>query len=152
MDGWGKRMCGSFHGWLDRLMVDEWMDGQRDRWMSKWSSHEWMNRWTGGWLHGWIDGWVDESMSSIRMWLDDGVIHQWLNRRVSGFTGERIDGWAWVGRGTGLWGFRRSKGWEETRSKGAAFIVVAVRLAFLIDKMGSRRHFHCRVIARYERN
>lgn len=30
--------------------------------------------------------------------------------------------------------------------------MVAIRLAFLIDKMGSRRRFLCRVIARYERN
>ena len=37
--------------------MDEWMDGQTQRWMNANMDGQ-IDEWTDGWVDGWMDGWV----------------------------------------------------------------------------------------------
>ena len=45
-------------GWVDKLVVGRWVEGQMDGWRDTWIE-EWTGRKKDRWMDGWVDGWMD---------------------------------------------------------------------------------------------
>ena len=68
MGGWMDSLVDGWKGgrWMNRWIVDRWMDGQLGEWMERWKVDEQMDSEVDSEVDGWVDGW-------IAWWMDGKV-------------------------------------------------------------------------------